>query len=64
VRGIFRQGKKEKKAPKNHQKGTQKLNPLSLHPSLFSLLVSLLFSLLSFKVNERERTEVNERKEE
>lgn len=59
VRGIFRQREKEKKA-KNNQKGTQKLFPFP-SPPLCSLFRSL-FCLSG--VNERERTEVNERKEE
>ncbi len=60
VRGIFRQREKEKKAPKNNQKGTQNLFPFP-SPPLCSLFRSLF--CLS-EVNERERTEVNERKEE
>jgi len=63
VRGIFRQrDEKEKKAPKNNknQKGTQKLFPFP-SPPLCSIFRSLF--CLS-EVNERERTEVNERKEE
>ena len=60
VRGIFRQREKEKKAPKNNQKSTQKLFPFP-SPPLCSLFRSLF--CLS-EVNERERTEVNERKEE
>jgi hypothetical protein len=60
---LFRQrDEKEKKAPKNNknQKGTQKLFPFP-SPPLCSLFRSLF--CLS-EVNERERTEVNERKEE
>ena len=55
-----KEGKKRKRHPENHQKGTQKLF-LPFPPHLFVL--SFFFFCLS-EVNERERTEVNERKEE
>jgi hypothetical protein len=64
VRGIFIQTERRKREKgtqkQQNQKGTQKLFPFP-SPPLCSLFRSLF--CLS-EVNERERTEVNERKEE